>query len=34
MSTLTLVPSLFLFFGIISIIYAAALHYFLKIKDQ
>ena len=34
MSSLSLVPSLFLFFGIISIIYAAALHYFLKIKDQ
>lgn len=34
MSNLALVPSLFLFFGIISIIYAAALHYFLKIKDQ
>ena len=34
MSSLSLVPSIFLFFGIISIIYAAALHYFLKIKDQ
>ncbi len=34
MSSLALVPSLFLFFGIISIIYGVALHYFLKIKDQ
>lgn len=34
MSSLSLVPSLFLFFGIVSIIYAAALHYSLKIKDQ
>ena len=34
MSNLPLVPSLFLFFGIISVLYAAALHYFLKVKDQ
>lgn len=34
MSNLPLVPSLFLFFGIISVFYAAALHYFLKVKDQ
>lgn len=31
---LGLIPSVFLFFGVLSILYAAALHYFLKIKDQ
>lgn len=31
---LGLIPSLFLFYGVLSILYAAALHYYLKIKDQ
>ena len=34
MLKIALIPSIFLFFGIISIIYAAAVHYFLKVKDH
>lgn len=31
---LGLIPSLFLFYGLLSILYAGAIHYFLKSKDQ
>ena len=34
MSNLALIPSIFLFFGMISIIYAVAIYYFLKVRDQ
>ena len=34
MSKFALIPSIFLFFGIFSVIYAVAINYLLKVSDQ